>query len=102
GITYGDEVIIPNYTMIATPNSVKMFGAKPVFVDVEPTTLCMDIEKAKEKINERTKAIVLVTANGRYPKAGMEKFRALCDEKGLVLIEDAAQSLGSRFPDGKH
>ena len=45
GIQAGDEVIVPNYTMIATPNSIKMFGALPVFVDVEPETLCLDIEK---------------------------------------------------------
>ena len=43
GIEHGDEVIVPNFTMIATPNSVKMIGALPVFVDVEPETLCLDI-----------------------------------------------------------
>ena len=43
GIKAGDEVIVPNYTMIATPNAVKMFGAIPVFVDVEDETLCMNI-----------------------------------------------------------
>lgn len=73
GIKADDEVIVPNYTMIATPNSVKMFGAKPVFVDVERETLCMDIQKAKEAITPKTKAIMLVSANGRYPKAGILK-----------------------------
>src|SRR5580698_6761076 len=42
GVVAGDEVIVPNYTMIATPNSVRMIGARPIFVDVEPDTLCMD------------------------------------------------------------
>ena len=55
GIEYGDEVIVPNYTMVATPNSVKMFGAKPVFVDVEPETLCLDIEKVKKAITKKRK-----------------------------------------------
>jgi outer membrane biosynthesis protein TonB len=55
GIKHGDEVIVPNYTMIATPNSVKMIGATPVFVDVESETLCMDFEKMKAAINEKTK-----------------------------------------------
>jgi perosamine synthetase len=102
GIEAGDEVIVPNYTMIATPNSVKMFGATPVFVDVEPETLCLDIKLTTNAITSRTKAIFLVSANGRYPKAGIEAFEALARERGLVLLEDAAQSLGSHFPDGRH
>ncbi len=102
GIQAGDEVIVPNFTMIATPNSVKMIGAIPVFVDVERETLCMDIECAKKAITSKTKAIFLVTANGRYPKAGIEAFEKLCKEKGLILLEDSAQSLGSWYPNGKH
>lgn len=102
GIKADDEVIVPNYTMIATPNSLKMFGAKPVFVDVERETLCMDIQKAKEAITPKTKAIMLVSANGRYPKAGIEAFVNLCKERNLALIEDSAQSLGSFYPNGKH
>jgi perosamine synthetase len=102
GIKAGDEVIVPNYTMIATPNSVKMFGASPVFVDVEKETLCMDIECARKAINSRTKAIFLVTSNGRYPKVGIVPFQKLCEEHNLVLLEDSAQSLGSRYPNGKH
>lgn len=102
GIQAGDEVIIPNYTMIATPNSVKMFGAVPVFVDVEPETLCLEIEKVKQAITPKTKAIMLVSANGRYPKAGISPFEDLARERNLLLIEDAAQSLGSFYPDGRH
>ncbi len=102
GIQAGDEVVVPNYTMIATPNSVKMFGAVPVFVDVEPETLCMNIELARKAITPRTKAIILVSANGRYPTAGITAFEALANKFGLVLMEDAAQSLGSRYPDGRH
>ncbi|TDJ82193.1 DegT/DnrJ/EryC1/StrS family aminotransferase [Campylobacter volucris] len=101
-IGFEDEVIVPNYTMIATPNSVKMIGAKPVFVDVEKETLCMDIEKAKLAITPKTKAIILVSANGRYPKASIKEFEKLCKEKNIYLIEDAAQSLGSFYPDGRH
>lgn len=102
GLQAGDEVIVPNYTMIATPNSIQMFGAVPVFVDVEPETLCMDIELARKAITAKTKAIIFVSANGRNPKSGIESFEALATEYGLVLIEDAAQSLGSRYPDGRH
>ena len=102
GIQAGDEVIVPNYTMIASPNSVKMFGAVPVFVDVEPETLCLDIELVRKAITANTKAIMLVSSNGRYPKVGIEAFETLAKEHNLVLIEDSAQSLGSFYPDGRH
>lgn len=102
GIEVGDEVIVPNFTMIASPNSVKMIGAKPVFVDVEPETLCLDIKKAEAAITTKTKAIMLVLANGRYPKCGIDAFVELCKKYNLKLIEDSAQSLGSRYPDGRH
>jgi perosamine synthetase len=102
GIEAGDEVIVPNFTMIASPNSVKMFGAKPVFVDVEPETLCLNIKKAETAITSKTKAIMLVLANGRYPKCGIDAYIELCKKYNLKLIEDSAQSLGSFYPDGRH
>ena len=102
GIEAGDEVIVPNFTMIATPNSIKMFGAVPVFVDVEQETLCMDIESVKQAITPKTKAIFFVSANGRYPKSGIESFVQLAKEHNIILLEDSAQSLGSFYPNGKH
>jgi perosamine synthetase len=98
----GDEVIVPNFTMIATPNAVKLTGATVVLVDVEPDTLCLDIEKTKAAITKNTKAIFLVAINGRYPAAGIEAFVDMCRERGIKLVEDAAQALGSRYPDGFH
>jgi perosamine synthetase len=102
GIKAGDEVIIPNYTMIATPNSIKMFGAIPVFVDVEPETLCLDIEAIKKAITHKTKGIIFVNANGRNPKFGIELYKKLCDDFGLIFLEDSAQSLGSLYSNGNH
>ena len=102
GVRAGDEVIVPNYTQIATPNSVQMIGAVPVFCDVEPETLCLDFNELCKLIGAKTRAIMLVAANGRYPKSGIDVFEALAKERGLVLIEDAAQALGARFPDGRH
>jgi perosamine synthetase len=102
GIKAGDEVIIPNYTMIATPNAVKLFGAVPVFVDVEESTLCLDIELVEAAITPKTKGIMFVSSNGRHPSSGIEAFLALCERRGLKLIEDSAQSLGSYYPDGTH
>jgi perosamine synthetase len=102
GINSGDEVIVPNYTMIATPNSLSLFGVKPVFVDVDLNTLCLDIDLVKKAITSKTKAIMLVSANGRYPNSGIKAFEDLCNEKNLILIEDAAQALGSFYPDNRH
>src|ERR1044071_8872055 len=68
GIGAGDEVIVPAYTMIATANAVLLArGAKPVFADVERETLCLDYESVRVAITERTRAIMLVSINGRYP-----------------------------------
>ena len=102
GIKAGDEVIIPNYTMIATPNSVNMFGAVPVFVDVEESTLCLDIELVEAAITPKTKGIMFVSSNGRYPSSGIDALLSLCERHDLKLIEDSAQSLGSYYPDGTH
>jgi perosamine synthetase len=94
GIGPGDEVLVPDLTMIATPNSVRLVGAVPVLVDVEPETLCMDIALAERALTPRTKAISLVSLNGRAPD--MKKWKAFCDAHRLFFLEDAAQSLGSR------
>ena len=101
GVSAGDEVIIPNYTMVATPNSIELIGAKPIFVDVDRETLCIDFDQLKSKYTSKTKALMLVSANGRYSKS-INKIRKFCKEKEIFLIEDAAQSLGSFYPNGKH
>ena len=93
GIKAGDEVLIPNYTMVASPNSIQMLGAKPIFVDVEQDTLCMDLELAKKAITSKTKAIMFMNANGRYLASGIEMFEDLCRKYNLILIEDSAQAL---------
>ncbi len=100
GVGPGDEVIVPDFTMVATPNSVEILGAKAVFVDVEEGSACMDFDAMTRAITPKTKAIMLVTVNGRYPR-DIRRFREFCDERGLWLVEDAAQSLGS-FYEGTH
>lgn len=99
GIGRGDEVIVPDYTMIASANAVVLAGAKPIFVDVDSKNLCLDYELTKQAINDKTKAIMLVTINGRYPE--IEKFVELSKKDNLFLLEDSAQSLGC-FYKGKH
>ena len=98
----GDEVIVPNYTMVATPNSVKMIGAKPIFVDVDRDSLCINLEQVKNAVNKNTKAIIFVSANGRYPNYDIQSLLDFCIQRNIYIIEDAAQSLGSFYRDGCH
>jgi perosamine synthetase len=101
GLKSGDEVLVPNYTMVATPNSIKMFGAEPKFIDVDPKTLCINLENIKKAISPRTKAVFLMNANGRYP-LDIDEIVSFCKENNLILLEDSAQALGSFYPDGIH
>ncbi len=96
GVGVGDEVIVPDYTMVATPNAAELIGAKAVFADISKDNLCLDYHSMIAAVTEKTKAVILVSINGRYPK-NMEQFVAFCKQKGIHLIEDAAQSLGSRI-----
>lgn len=99
GIGRDDEVIVPDYTMIASANAVVLAGAKPVFVDVDPVDFNLDLSLARKAISKRTKAIVYVSLNGR--SAHIEEAVRLAKKHNLFLLEDAAQSLGS-FHRGKH
>lgn len=91
GIGKGDRVAVPDYTMIATPNAVRMVGAEPVLVDIDKSH-CMDVERLK---NERVDAVVFVEINGRPGK--LLEVQRYCKKQGIVLIEDACQSLGSVY-----
>ena len=102
GLKPGDEVIIPNYTMFATYSSMKMLGLNVKLVDVERSSLCIDINLLEENITDATRCVVLVSANGRYPSYPIQDLLDLCDRYGLFLIEDAAQGLGSYYPDNTH
>jgi len=93
GIGKEDEVIVPDYTMIATPNSVLFVGAKPVFADIEKSTMCMDIDNLP--ITKKTKAIIYVSINGR--SGNLSKLQKICKAKSIHLIEDSCQSLGSNY-----
>ena len=86
----GDEVIVPTFTYIASVNSIKYVGATPVFCDADPGTWNLDFEMAKSKITPKTKAIIFVHLYGN--PSGSIKFRELCDDRGVTLIEDAAEA----------
>jgi len=99
GVKSGDEVLVPDITMIATSNACKIFGANPIFVDTEPDTVCMDMKSAEDALTPRTKALIYVSLHGRC--GNMEDVRAFCQRHKLFFLEDSAQSLGSYY-NGKH
>lgn len=92
-ITSGDEVIVPTLSFVATANAVTFTGAKPVFVDSNPTYWCIDPESLEKSVGKSTKAIIPVHLYG-HP-CDMEKIMGLASEKGIYVIEDAAESHGS-------
>ncbi|TMV43041.1 DegT/DnrJ/EryC1/StrS family aminotransferase [Paenibacillus mesophilus] len=95
GVQPGDEVIMPPYTFIATASSALLFGAIPVFVDVEPDSLLIDPEKVEAAITSKTKAIIAVHIAGA--PANLTRLRAIANKHGLRLIEDSAQAVGARW-----
>jgi perosamine synthetase len=86
----GDEVIVPSLTYIATANAVKYVGAKPVFVDVDPSTWCIDPDKIQKAVTERTKGIIAVHLYG-HP-ADMDRINSIASRHGLWVVEDAAEA----------
>ena len=91
----GDEVIMPSFTFVSTANAVVLRGAVPVFVDIDPVSLCLDPNKVRAAISSKTRAIMAVHYAG-FP-AGIETLADIAKDHGLFLIEDAAQALGSRY-----
>lgn len=95
GIGPGDEVIVPTMTFAATANVVEHVGARPVFVDVESDTLCIDPAKVEAAITPRTKAIMPVHYAG-HP-ADLDPIVALAHAHGLEIVEDAAHAVPTRY-----
>ena len=91
----GDEVIVPDFSMIATACAVLYTGATPVFVDVEPDIYTLDPERVATAITARTRAILPVHIYGH--SADMDPLRALADRHQLTLVEDAAEAHGARY-----
>jgi dTDP-4-amino-4,6-dideoxygalactose transaminase len=97
----GDEVIVPDFTYIATSLAVSYTGARPVFVDIEEDTYNIDINEVKKAISSNTKAIIPVHLYGQ--PANMPEILKIAKENNLKVIEDAAQAHGAsiKMPDGK-
>ncbi|HMC96405.1 MAG TPA: DegT/DnrJ/EryC1/StrS family aminotransferase [Flavobacteriales bacterium] len=94
GVGYGDEVIVPPFTFIATIESVLLAGALPVFAEIDES-LCMSAEGIKAVITPKTKAVLLVHMCGAA--ADLVGIMGVCKEHELMLIEDTAQALGATF-----
>lgn len=95
GIGPGDEVITPGFTYIATAETVAVLGATPVYVDVNPKTYNLDVEKLEAAITPRTKAIIPVSLYGQC--ADFDAINAIAAKYNLPVIEDAAQSFGATY-----
>lgn len=88
----GSEVITPAFSFVASASTIAWAGFKPVFADVDPHTCCVTLESVKAALTPNTKAVICVDLYGR--QGPIKELRALCDERGLFLIEDGAQSIG--------
>src|SRR4051812_13285753 len=94
GVGYGDEVIMPTFTFVASFEAVLSVGALPVLVDVDET-LTLDPTAVKEAITQKTKCVMPVHMCGSM--ADMDALQSICHEHNLLLLEDACQSIGASY-----
>lgn len=99
GIGPGDEVIVPSFTYIASVNAIQYTGAKPIFVDSDITSWQIDPKRIEEKINSKTKAIMVVHLYGQ--PCEMDEIVAIAKKNNLFIIEDCAEAFGSLYKE-KH
>jgi perosamine synthetase len=91
----GDDVVVPSFTFISTATSVLHVGARPVFADIDPDTFNLDPDDVARRLTPNTKAIVAVHYGGQ--SADLAPLRTLADERGIVLLEDAAEAHGATY-----
>ena len=91
----GDEVIVPSMTFFSTAETVNQVGATPVFCDISLTDYCIDVDKIKSLITDHTRAIMPVDLYGQ--QCDYEKIKQICNHYDLYLIQDSAQSFGSKY-----
>jgi len=98
GISPGDEVIVSAYTMSASATAALVYGAIPVFADIEAEYYCLDVNSIAKKITPKTKAIIVVDIFGQV--YDIEAINTLAKKHNLIVIEDAAQAPGAMYKDG--
>ncbi|MBI4140845.1 DegT/DnrJ/EryC1/StrS family aminotransferase [Candidatus Woesearchaeota archaeon] len=99
GVGGGDEVIVPDFTMIASANAVFYTGAKPVFVDADKETYCIDINKIEEKITKNTRAIMPVHIYGHPCDIG--QIRDIAEARNILVLEDSAEAHGAEYKESR-
>jgi len=95
GVGRGDEVLVPSLTFAGSVQPIINLGARPVFCDIEPDTLNIDIEDAKRRITKKTKAIIVVHYGGMA--CDMSRILDIAKKKGITVVEDAAHAFGSSY-----
>ncbi len=95
GINPGDEVLLPAYTFFASVSTILLAGAKPVFVDIDPRSYCLDPNQVERRITTRSRAIMPVHLYGQ--PADMDALSALAKDHSLIMIEDNAQAFGAEY-----
>src|SRR5215470_6690484 len=95
GIGAGDEVIVPDFTFVATASAVLFANALPILVDVDPQTYCIDPDLVEAAITPRTKAIIAVHMGG-HP-ADLDRLQQIAEANGLALVEDSAHAHASEW-----
>ena len=93
----GSEILVPSYTFFATIAPMRLFGLVPVFVDINPQTLNFDLEDAKKRLTKNTKAVLPVHWIGL--PCDMDQICDWAEEKGLIVLEDAAHAHGAKLKD---
>ena len=99
GLKNNDEVIVPDFTFVASPNSIILAGSKVGLVDINKKNLCLDLEKTKKLVSKKTKAIMPVDFNGRAPD--LVELKEFAESSNIAIIEDSCHGIGS-FHAGKH
>ena len=98
-LSRNDQVIVPDLTFVASPNSVRMTEAKVALVDIQKNNLCLDIKKTQRLVNKNTKAVMPVDFNGRT--ADIRELKESIDKSNISIVEDACHTMGSYYR-GKH
>jgi perosamine synthetase len=95
----GKQVIVPTNTFVSTPNSVIFAGGKPIFADMNPDNLCIDVDDVKRKVTEKTAGVIVVHIAGLLCPQ-INELKEFCEQKGLFLVEDSAHAHGAML-DGR-
>jgi len=95
GIGLGDEVIVSDYTFVASASAVVATNAVPIFCDIDPDTLVMDVDKVEGLITDRTKAIISVHLGGNPVE--MDKLMDIAEKNNLKVVEDCSHAHGSKY-----